>query len=383
MKRFPIFRKGRHTASSGATLDFSEEELRAAVAAYDPTLHEAPIVVGHPKDNAPAYGWIGALHFDEGTGEIEVDSKQVDPDFEEMVAAGRFKKRSASWYLPDSPANPRPGTLYLRHVAFLGAQPPAVKGLRDVSFSEEDGVVEFSAGERYAWGSVAAIMRGLREWLIGDKGLETADKLVPNFYLNDLEAAAKAPEEEVTAGGPAFSEEDPMTIQELQARITALEGENASLKSNQKPADFAEREANLATREAAVREAEQRTARAAIEARVDAAVKAGRLLPAQRKHAADFAMSLADGEAAIDFGEGDKAKKVSQREAYLLQIEQAPKIVDYSERAPSSGGQPDDGAPDPTKVAEKARAIVTKREAEGSPISFTEAVVQAQAELSA
>ncbi|MDL6388248.1 peptidase, partial [Escherichia coli] len=69
----------------------------------------------------------------------------LDPQFAEMVTDGRFKKVSASFYLPDSPSNPKPGVLYLRHVGFLGAQPPSVKGLKQVSFSEqEEGVVEFA-----------------------------------------------------------------------------------------------------------------------------------------------------------------------------------------------------------------------------------------------
>lgn len=342
MKRFPIFRKGRHTASSGATLDFSEDALRAAVAAYDPALHEAPIVVGHPKDNAPAYGWVGAVSFNETTGEIEVDPAQVDADFAEMVAAGRFKKRSASWYLPDSPANPKPGTLYLRHVAFLGAQPPAVKGLRDVNFSEEAGVVEFSDYDRFVWRSMSSIMRGLREWIIGKEGVETADKLIPNWHLDELQATAEkalaAEAEPSTPAGtmPAFSEEDPMTIAELQAQVAQLTRERDEARA--KTADFSERETALAAREAKVRDAEAKAARGAIEARVDAAIKDGRLLPAQRKHAIDFAIGLADGEATIDFGEGDKAKKVSQREAYILQIEQGPKVVEYRELAGSPAG---------------------------------------------
>ena len=63
-----------------------------------------------------------------------------------MVQAGRFKKRSASFYPPQAPNNPTPGKWYLRHVAFLGAQPPAVAGLKDIQFSEDDagGAVCFS-----------------------------------------------------------------------------------------------------------------------------------------------------------------------------------------------------------------------------------------------
>lgn len=340
MKPFELFRVGKHTSASGSTLAFGESDLQAAVAAYDPALHEAPIVVGHPKDNHPAYGWIKSLSFADGT--LVAEPAQVDADFAEMVAAGRFKKRSASFYTPDSPSNPKPGTYYLRHVGFLGAQPPAVKGLRDVSFSEDDGVVEFVDSARYAWGSVAAVMRGIREWILSTAGLETADKIVPNFYLSDLEAAAKeardAPDTVQPAGTmPAFSEEDPMTIAELQAQVAALTAERDALKANQKPADFAERETALAAREAKIAEAEAKAARATIEARVDAAIADGRLLKAQRKHAVDFAASLADGEAVIEFGEGDKAERVSQREAYLRQIEQGAKVVDFGEHARDTG----------------------------------------------
>lgn len=335
MKRIPIFRAGKHTPTSGGALDFSEGMLRDAVKAYDPALHEAPIVVGHPKDNGPAYGWIKSLDFDEATGELVAIPEQVDADFGEMVQAGRFKKRSASWYLPDSPSNPKPGSLYLRHVGFLGAQPPAVKGLKPVEFSEaEEGVVEFGES-RWAFGAIADALRGLREWLIGKEGQEAADRVMPNYAIEQISRAANEPEP--PAASPAFSEEDPMTIAELQAQVAALTAERDALKANQKPADFSEREANIAAREAAIAQAEAVQARAKIEARVDAAIAAGRLLPAQKKHAIEFAASLADGEAVIDFGEGDKAEKLTQREAYMRQIEAGPKVVDYSERSGESG----------------------------------------------
>lgn len=139
-----------------------------------------------------------------------------------------------------------------------------------------------------------------------------------------------------------------MTIQELQAQVAALTAERDALKANQKPADFGERETALQAREAKLAEAEAKAARAAIEARVDASIAAGRLLPAQKKHAIDFAAGLTDGEAMIDFGEGDKAKKVSQREAYLLQIEQGPKVVEYREVSGTQTGA--DG--NPPSVAE-------------------------------
>jgi hypothetical protein len=141
-----IFKPGRHTAMSGQALAFSESDLQATVAAYDPAKHEAPLVVGHPAHDMPAYGWVQALQFNEGG--IDATPAQVNTDFADMVAAGAFKKISASFYSPNSPANPVPGVYYLRHVGFLGAQAPAVKGMRSPSFADsEEGIVTFEFSE--------------------------------------------------------------------------------------------------------------------------------------------------------------------------------------------------------------------------------------------
>lgn len=142
MKPLVIFRSGTHTATDGQTLEFSEAALADAARNYDPAVHEAPLVVGHPKDNAPAWGWVKNV---EARGaDLVAFADQIDPDFAEAVRLGRYKKVSASFYLPGSPANPKPGSLYLRHVGFLGGQAPAVKGLPPVSFAEAEGVIEFS-----------------------------------------------------------------------------------------------------------------------------------------------------------------------------------------------------------------------------------------------
>lgn len=342
MKRIPIFRAGTHTAMSGARIEFTEDQLREAAASYKPASSEAPIVVGHPKTDDPAYGWVKSLEFDEATKELVAIPHQLDEAFADMVDKGRFKNRSASWYLPEAENNPTPGKLYLKHVGFLGAKPPAVKGLRAVEFADEaEGVVEFVDSARWAWSSVAAIMRGMREWVIGEKGVEAADKVLPNYLLSDIDAAAKAADTVATpAAMPAFSEgnETMMTAAE-QAKLTALEVENAALKKTQVPANFAEREADVTAREAKLAEGQKAIARAGVESRIDAAVKAGKVLPAAKKGLVEFAASLLDTDATIEFGEGDKAKKVTQREAYLLQVEAGPKLVDYEERAGAEFGE--------------------------------------------
>ena len=78
----------------------------------------------------------------------------------------------------------------------------------------------------------------------GEKGVEAADKVVPNFLIADLDSAAKAESTEPsTAAMPAFAEDSTMpTPQELQATIDRQAAEIATLKANQLPANFAERE---------------------------------------------------------------------------------------------------------------------------------------------
>lgn len=136
-----LFVPGQHTSMAGDDLRFGEADLQAAAAAYDPAKHEAPLVIGHPKQDAPAYGWVQSLQFaDDGLTAIP---HQINPDFAELHESGAFKKVSASFYHPNAKANPVPGVYYLRHIGFLGAQPPAIKGLRDPQFSENESADDF------------------------------------------------------------------------------------------------------------------------------------------------------------------------------------------------------------------------------------------------
>lgn len=133
-----IFRAGRHRTITGQAVEFSEADLAAVAAAYDTAVHEAPLVIGHPKTDDPAMGWVSGLRC---VGlRLEADFRQMDPAFAEAVEAGRYKHVSAAFYAPDSPRNPKPGGYYLRHVGVLGAVPPAVKGLGPLSFAEDDTV---------------------------------------------------------------------------------------------------------------------------------------------------------------------------------------------------------------------------------------------------
>lgn len=138
-----IFRAGTHTSVDGRQLTFTPEIIREFAETYDPQVSEAPLVVGHPKLDDPAYGWAqiyarrrraalrGAAP---GRAAVRRDGEHgsVQEDQHVHLSAGQ-------------PGNPRPGKYYVKHIGFLGAAAPAVKGLPSVQFAENDGAVEFAA----------------------------------------------------------------------------------------------------------------------------------------------------------------------------------------------------------------------------------------------
>jgi len=142
VKGVEIFRAGEHKPMNGQTFLFSNAMLNDVVASYNMDKHHAPVVVGHPKTDAPAYGWVSDLRV-EGD-RLVADFTDIDPQFADLVKAKRYRKISSSFYKPDAPNSPSPGKWSLKHVGFLGAAAPAVSGLKEANFSShESGIVAF------------------------------------------------------------------------------------------------------------------------------------------------------------------------------------------------------------------------------------------------
>ena len=116
MKPLTIFKPGKHTALNGMELEFSDADVAATAAAYDQTKHKAPLVIGHPKTDAPAYGWVDSLYF--ANGLLNAYPEAVTAEFAGWVNDGFYKKMSASFYPPAHHGNPVPGVYYLRHIGF-------------------------------------------------------------------------------------------------------------------------------------------------------------------------------------------------------------------------------------------------------------------------
>jgi len=93
---------------------------------------EAPVTIGHTyADYMPAFGWVKKVWTDEDNslllGEVE-----LIPPLKEFFQEGYFRKWSVGIR-----KRPKDGKHYLHHLAFLGAVPPAIKGLSVIKMSEE------------------------------------------------------------------------------------------------------------------------------------------------------------------------------------------------------------------------------------------------------
>jgi hypothetical protein len=132
-KRFQIFEAGTFTSVSGGTFSFSEGDILGMATAYDPERRPAPLVLGHPESDFPAFGEVHCLV--QKSGKLYAQAS-VHESLIGMVRQKLYRTVSASFLEPGAPGNPSSRAYYLKHVGFLGAHPPAVKGMDPLSFSE-------------------------------------------------------------------------------------------------------------------------------------------------------------------------------------------------------------------------------------------------------
>lgn len=188
-----IFRAGTFAPMNGEATKITEGELQNIALAYDPVNNPASVVIGHPQIDAPAYAWVDRLYV-EG-GKLKATLKDTAAQFADMVKDGRYKKVSISLFLPSSSANPKPGTMYLKHVGFLGAAAPAVPGLKPVQFSGSaaDCIELSQASETAEFGSPQQSELAKLRKKVADQELERLigeGRVLPAFKQEIVEFAA-------------------------------------------------------------------------------------------------------------------------------------------------------------------------------------------------
>ena len=222
------FRAGTHTDADGISrkwepkdIDTIAQQYNAATAESNPNRHIAPVVIGHPKDNSPAFGWIEKAK--STGGKLMLKMKELQPEFVEALKKGLYKTRSISLY-PD---------LNIRHIGFLGGAAPAVKGLGPFKFNEEDKALTYE----FAEGSFEDVNEMKQELGFFRKLMNTF-KLEINKYTNhaegtssDLQAA-----DVLTQGTSDIRQEGATMAESVNTNAGAIVGQSGTGNPSTTPA---------------------------------------------------------------------------------------------------------------------------------------------------
>lgn len=126
---------GAFNDSLGRAQTITGQDVEKLIAGFDKTDRRIPLVFGHPKINAPAYGWVEALR---RIGDVlQAKFRQLHDDVKKLVRNGNYKDVSIA-LAPDKSR--------IVHGGLLGAVQPAILGLREVEFSDQNSaiVIEFN-----------------------------------------------------------------------------------------------------------------------------------------------------------------------------------------------------------------------------------------------
>lgn len=100
---------------------------------------DVPVTIGHEADDSmPAYGWVKSVELS-ADGNLLIGEIEMGQELAEAFAEGRYKNWSIGAARNDD------DMLYLHHVAFLGAVPPMIKGLKVIEMGDRSRLVTFSA----------------------------------------------------------------------------------------------------------------------------------------------------------------------------------------------------------------------------------------------
>jgi hypothetical protein len=257
LKDVPVFAVGKWTAGAGKIVDVTESMLDDMVAAFNAlgvqvTGFKPPLKLGHGEaqafigqsEGAPAMGWVSALRR-EGS-KLLADFTNVPSALIDLIRRRHYNSVSVE-ILPTVEYAGSTFKNVLYAVAILGSEWPAVKGLPELS------AALFSAGE----GKVA---------LTEVKPMTEAILKFSQEHMDTFVAAA------VAAAKTQFADEHKAQVATLTKEVT----------------DAQER----ATRsEAAMKTFKDEAASKEVNALVDAAVKAGTVLPAEKDDMVAFGLA--------------------------------------------------------------------------------------------
>lgn len=361
---FEVFRAGTQTDSKGVEHTFSDADLNSVVTNFKPK--SAPLVIGHPKMDDPAWGWASELKAVGGS--LFAKAEDVCAEFAQAVESKRYPNRSVKL---EKVAN----GYQLAHIGYLGGKPPAVEGLA-WQFNQADDAetltLEFAAGDidtisLHTSNALTRLMSNLRSFITDRFGSEAADKVVPHYEGEWLKEETIIAEHERAKGiegeGAEFSkgeddappphEDNAMDKEErkaLQDQIDAANAKNEKLEYAQRVAaanTFINNEVNGGT--------------------------APRLT--NTEGVAEFMAKLDDGDTTFEFaaadGKSQELKPAAWFEGFLKGLPEQTGLTSEFNKDDTDGENTDDSA---ETLAAKALEFQQSQSSKGIEISITAAL---------
>lgn len=359
-----VFRAGTHTDMNGQVCTFTQADLDQMVANH--ALGAAPAVLGHPQHDNPAYAWTSGVKRDGDT--LYVRFADINPDFANGIDSGAYRNRSVFVV-----KHPQHGWR-LRHVGWLGAAPPAIDGLKPVgkAFSADEGEGhQFGAIEStaYALDDIASLLRGMREQIIAEKGIEAADAVLPSWRIDSIANQADSLRDQSETSASQFAhhpEETTVTTATQEALDKARKDGEAAAE-----AKFAA-QISATNDQLAQLQSQHRNER--ISGQIAGWQKDGKVLPAEVPGMAAFMATLEGGtptEFAFSAADG---KEVKQTPAAWFAAFMAARKPVMALGARLQHEDPPTPEGDPEAIAAKAHKYISEQATAGRTVSYAAAV---------
>lgn len=352
-----ILKIGKFTGMGGVKVEVTSRDLDEICGNFSGEHPDVPMVLGHYEDSpvfkgnlptdTPAAGWARKIY---RAGEkLLADVGDIPDLVGKWINAKAYRKVSVALMRGKN-------GMFLGHIGLLGARSPAVKGLEDFP------VVSFADGEA---GNVPGFVVVTEAGAAKGPGGGRVDRGQAIKKLQELGAdpalfADDVPDAVVVKLADQFSavkvEKD-----DLAGKLAKAQGDAAGAGSAKSLLEKAEAVAKDALAQLA---SERRTRLVERVGTVfSAAIKSGRMSPAEEKAMKPAALALVDQPAIIVELAGDdgKARKVTALEALLAGVEARPVNPMFTEGATDPEGKGGDPARD--KVVLDAKRVYAESEA--------------------
>jgi len=206
---FESFHAGTHTDSASKTYTFSREDLQQMVDNFEPGT--VPFLTGHPKADAPAYGFAKEVKLSDDD-KLYLNGDGVDIGFAESVVKGHYGKRSIGIEFDKEKG------WYIDHMAFLGAQKPALKlqPVGQYKFAvEQEALTSFDFSiETQTASTLVNFLRKFQTWMLANGDSDGAKTIIDDWDIDWLQRQtirAEIEEEKTHESNYLYSKPKPNT----------------------------------------------------------------------------------------------------------------------------------------------------------------------------